>query len=463
MKLNYFNFREFRNDLFLLTNDFGNYCFISKSDFNSLLTNKKPTNIDELIEKGFIIDGNQELFIRSFIPRLQSLKCHLFTSTELFIFVVTRRCNLDCIYCQAKADEHNGQMMSREMAKEAVDIALSSPADNIQFEFQGGEPLFNFDVIRFIVEYAEENRREKNISFSLVSNLVLLNEEIISFIKLHNISLCTSLDGPEIVQNRNRPLQGGYGSFAGLIRSVKRVQEAGIPLSAIETTTRDSLPYAKEIVDTYYDLGFSSVFLRPLTPLGQAERNWEKIGYSPEEFCGFYKKALNHIIELNKAGKRIIENHARILLSKILGNSGENYMELRSPCGASVGQMAFYHDGNVYTCDEGRMLAEMGDSAFKLGRIGDSYETLISSTLCKAVSTASILESLPGCSDCVYMPYCGVCPVVNYRIEQNIFSRHPNSYRCKTYKGILDIIFELLQLQDYNVSRIFYDWTGNNV
>lgn len=460
MRINYFNFKRINSDSFLITNDLGNYCFVTKDEFDALLRGDRPENANELIAKGFLIDGNIETFIRSITPKMQLAKCHLFTATELFIFVLTKRCNQNCVYCQAKAGEFNSCAMDKEIAKLAVDTALSSPSYNITFEFQGGEPLFSFDILKYIVEYTEQKRGEKHVFYSLVSNLTLLNDEIIGFITKYSISICTSLDGPELVHDANRPMIGGYGSFEKLERNICRIHNAGIPLSAIETTTKQTIPYVDELVDTYCRLGFTSIFIRPLTPLGQAEEHWEEIGYSPEEFCQFYKRALEYIIKLNKDGKRIIENHARILLSKILGKGSENYMELRSPCGAAIGQMAFFYDGYVYTCDEGRMMAEMGENVFRLGRIGDSYDTLISSSSCKAVSTSSVLESLPGCSDCVYMPYCGVCPVVNYRSYRDVFSKQPNSFKCKIYKGILDILFEFLHLGDYNTVRILHDWVG---
>ena len=110
-------------------------------------------------------------------------------------------------------------------------------------------------------------------------------------------------------------------------------------------------------------------------------------------------------------------------------------MELRSPCGAGIGQVAITANGNVYTCDEGRMMAEAGDEAFCLGNVFDhDYDDWIHSSCCEAICSASLLDTLPGCCDCVYKPYCGVCPVVNYAIYGNIM--HVSSERCKIYKGI---------------------------
>ena len=88
-------------------------------------------------------------------------------------------------------------MMSKETAKKAVDIAMSCPTPCISIEFQGGEPLINFEVIKYIVEYADQMAIEKNktVEYNLVSNLTLLTDEIIDYIRQHNIGVSTSIDG----------------------------------------------------------------------------------------------------------------------------------------------------------------------------------------------------------------------------------------------------------------------------
>ena len=153
-------------------------------------------------------------------------------------------------------------------------------------------------------------------------------------------------------------------------------------MGAIETSTRFSLNFPKEIVHAYVEMGFESIFIRPLTPLGKAAKSWEKIGYSSEEFIKFYQQALDELIEINKAGRIIKEDHAAILLRRIRGDF-MNYMELRAPCGAGVGQLAYYADGNIFTCDEGRMLHEMGQSTFQLGNVyNNTYTDLINISVC---------------------------------------------------------------------------------
>lgn len=177
-----------------------------------------------------------------------------------------------------------------------------------------------------------------------------------------------------------------------------------------------------------------------------ADVSWKNVGYTAEEFLYFYRTAFNYIMQLNLNGEFFSETHAAYFIKKILFNYSDNYMELRSPCGAGVGQMSYYYDGNVYTCDEGRMMSEMGDNTFLLGNVlTDKYNKCVSSPVCAAVCKASVIECLPKCSGCVYQPYCGVCPVVNFAAANNLYEKNIKDFRCEVYRGIMDIIFEIIE------------------
>ena len=458
-KLNYFNFKE-KNGKYLITNDSGKYSFLTKQQFDKLIQKKElnDTIMKELMEKGFIFNINDEIFASKQALELRKAKEYLLVPTTLHIFVVSKSCNFNCIYCQAgELDSKEEFYMSKEIAKKAVDIALESPSRYLTFEFQGGEPLTNFDTIKYIIEYSKSNCKDKNIEYNLVSNLTLLTDEMIDFLKENNVSICTSIDGNRQLQNINRPYRR-KDSYNETINKLKKLKENQIKVNAIETTTKYNLDKSKELVDEYIKLGLDSIFIRPLTKLGKAEKNWNKIGYSSTEFLSFYKKTLDYIIEKNKAGIFLSEGHSSIFLKKILLNAPVNYMELRSPCGGAIGQIAYYYDGNIYTCDEGRMLSEMGDDSFKLGDVFENnYKDLMQSDCTKTMCIASCLECLPYCNSCVYMPYCGACPVINLAQDNNIFVRNPNEYRCEIYKGILDILFAYIENQPENID-IFKKW-----
>ena len=104
------------------------------------------------------------------------------------------------------------------------------------------------------------------------------------------------------------------------------------------------------------------------------------------------------------------------------------------------------------------MLAELGDRAFQLGTVEDAYDSLMNSNVCKACCVASTLEAAPTCNDCVYQPYCGTCPVLNYALDGDVFSKIPNNYKCQTYKGMLDAVFALLNQKDPEIDKILDSW-----
>lgn len=427
--LNYFNFKKNENG-YLITNDLGYYCILSDVQFNKLV---KEHNINdnekasELEEKGFIYHCSREEFLFRYTWKLRNMKQYLLCPTSLHIFVVTTDCNGDCIYCQAKSHCTDGRgYMNKETAKKAVDIALSSPCQRMSFEFQGGEPLMNFEIIQFIVDYSA-SISNKNISYNIVSNLTLLTDEMLKYIVSHNITLSTSLDGSAEIHNKNRPfLHSDSGMYEVVDRQLKWLSERNVSVGAIQTTTCFSLNKYKEIIDEYVAQGMHSIFIRPLTPLGMAMNRWSEIGYTPKQFCAFYRNALKYIVSINQNGYYLLEGHARIFLRKILLQFSENYMDLRSPCGGGIGQLAYYYDGNIYTCDEARMLAEMGSSDFCVGNVfASKYKDILLSPACKTVCKASVTESLPTCSQCVYQPYCGVCPVVNYASKRDVYEVSP--------------------------------------
>ena len=463
MKLNFFNFKPFDNAI-LLTNDFGKYIFVSSDEFKKII--KKEIDIsspiaDELISKRFIYTDTKLEYSSNLMYDMRRIKSHVNIATSLHIFVVTTACNMNCIYCQA--NNGNGTkplFMSKEMAEKAVDIALQSPEIYLNFEFQGGEPLLNFEIIKHIVVYAEQKKGKHEIGYNIVSNLTLLTDEIIEFFCKYNFGISTSLDGPAAVHNVNRPMRDGNGTFNILIHSIEKLKSRGLRIGAIQTTTRESLQYPEKIVQTYKELGFDSIFLRPLTPMGKALLYWESIGYSPEEYLSFYVKAIETIVKVNQEGYFLKEEHSAILLKRITGTP-VNYMELRSPCGAAIGQVAYYADGNIFTCDEGRMLYEMGDSAFLLGNVFENdYFDIMKNSVCKTVCASSILESIPSCCDCVYQPYCGTCPVVNYAKTNDIIEKQPRGYRCQIYSGLLDYIFEKILKNNEETLKILWTWSN---
>lgn len=463
MKLNYFNFKKL-NSKFLLTNDFGKYAFVSEEELKETVSGHVETGSDletRLINAGIIYKQTDLEFSGSGKYLLRENKSYMEMATSLHIFVVTTACNMKCLYCQANNGETQPCLyMDKETAEMAVDIALQSPKRSLTFEFQGGEPLLNYRIIKHIVEYTELHKKNHIVCYNIVTNLTLLTEEILEFLRKYQFGISTSLDGSIRINDTNRMYADSSGTYNDVIQSVKKIRMEGLHVGAIQTTTKTSLDAPEEIVRSYVELGFDNIFIRPLTPLGKATVQWDNLGYTADEFLQFYRNAFEELIQINRRGIYIKEGHASIFLRKIDGRR-MNYMELRSPCGAGIGQLAYYPDGNIFTCDEGRMLYEMGQDTFCLGNVFEnSYNELINNTICRATCAASVLETIPTCCDCVYQPYCGTCPVVNYAMYGDLLEKMPRGYKCSIYAGILDIIFEKILEGDSQTVHILKSWSS---
>jgi len=465
------NFRFRRNgEFFVLTNDYGDFLTISEDDFSRLVNDEVAETEklwQEAVDKNFI---RAELDISRAIEKFQSKKNFLFAGPSLHIMVVTLRCDQKCIYCHASAQSMDKMEndMSEAVARDALKIIFDTTSPFVAIEFQGGEPLANWPVVKYIIQEAKKlaARYNKQLDLRLVTNLNLMTEDKYQYLLANQVSLCTSFDGPKAAHDKNRPARHVPSNYENVTKWTKRFQsdydklkENGYiwQMSGIAVVSRFNLNSPKEIIDEYRQAGLNSVFFRPLNPFGFSRQSWEEIKYTTADFLKFYREALDYVIDLNLAGEFFVERLAKIFLTKILTDTDPNMMELRSPCGAGIGQLAYNYNGDVYTCDEGRMMSMMGDENFRLGNVAEnSYQELVGSPVVRTLCTASCLEGLPGCADCAYLPYCGTCPIYNYSEQGNIFGQMPANERCKMNKAILDLLFE--KLQDEKVRGVFESW-----
>lgn len=455
----------------LVTGEAGQHALLSPEEFQELLDGRPPSDPvrrSEFEEKGFLKGASSP---HDDAVALGRRKDFLSSGPYLHVLVTTLRCNQGCLYCHASriGMASQGHDMSQETAERAVEVALCSPSPVLTFEFQGGEPLANWPVVRQVVERAIDLGRGsgKDIRFSLVSNLSLMDEEKLAFLVDRGVQICTSLDGPQDLHDANRPFAGG-SSHADTIRWMDRINSAyqarGLDpelyhVEALLTVTRASLGRSADIVDEYVRRGLQAMFVRPLNPFGFATRTWDRIGYGTDEFLAFHRSVLDEMVARNRAGTQILERLATIFLAKILSGEDPNYLDIRSPCGAGIGQMAYDHDGSVYCCDEGRMVNQMGDPIFRVGHLSaQGYGDFVESDVVRSLCVASCLEAIPGCVDCAYLPYCGSCPVFNYATQGNIFGRMADNEKCRLHMGVLDDLFGRMAQGDPEVGAIFRRW-----
>src|SRR5262249_20246131 len=136
---------------------------------------------------------------------------------NLHLMIVTLRCNETCVYCHASRANMDAVHtdMTPEIAEKCVDLALQSTSPAITIEFQGAEPLVAFDVIKDIGSYALQRHRAygKELGFTMVSNLSLMDDTKLKFLIDHKVQVCTSVDGPDALHNKQRLLVGGSAYF----------------------------------------------------------------------------------------------------------------------------------------------------------------------------------------------------------------------------------------------------------
>jgi His-Xaa-Ser system radical SAM maturase HxsB len=462
-KLNNLRIRNI-GDKILVTSNHNSWIFLEKDEFDSLI--KENLTDEELFVKlektGLIITKDNEEII---LNKLRKKYNFLNNGTSLHIIIPTLRCNHKCVYCHASSKDLNAENcdMNEETAKKTVDFVFQSPSKAITIEFQGGEPLIRFDIIRTIIDYAykKNEKGKKDLRFALVTNFSLMDKDKLDYLIKNNVGICTSLDGSKELHNKNRLFIGQGNSYDFVTNWLERLKKEYLKrslkdrkASALITITKYSLPYWKEIIDEYVRQDINTIHLRFLNNLGDARNTWENISYSAEEFIDFWKKSMDYIIDLNKKGVNIKERITGYILDKILNEGEPNYLEQRSPCGAVIGQLTYNYNGDIYTCDEARMI---GEDIFKLGNVkSDSYKQLLTSNKSCGIISASI-NDCQICDACVYKPYCGICPVCNYAEQGSIIGKIPETARCKIYKAQFDYIFDKI-LNDSEARKVFDKW-----
>lgn len=438
----------------LVTNRLGGWAFLEEEDFAALnafgIVERSPL-YERLKAKGVVVD---EANVQNLLQEYRQLNRNLFLDTGLHIAVVTNRCNMACSYCQVSAapDEKD---MSIEVAARVILYLCEVRRDSVALELQGGEPLMNWPVVAFLIENAHKaNAGSKSLKIAVVSNLLLLDEQKMSFLDQHDVALCTSLDGPEDVHDHNRKLIGGRGSYREVMAKVSEFRaKFGRRVSMLPTITRFSLKHPRRIVDEYVSNGQTEICLRPVNNMGNARCSWRELGYSAAEFMDFYCEATEYILELNRQGVDISERMARVIATKVLLKQDPGYVDLMNPCGAGRAVITYTPDGGCYPCDEARM---MGNNLFRLGNIVEnSYQDVMTSA-----NLLSLLEA--SCSDIwktgsVFSPWSGYCPVVNYAVQKNIVPKTACSSAQSIQDGQFEFVFSKLSAegQDMNILR---DW-----
>jgi uncharacterized protein len=291
---------------------------------------------------------------------LENRRRHLDRGPLLHMFVVTLRCNETCVYCHASRADMDAVHtdMSKETADAAIELVMQSTSPNVTIEFQGGEPLVNWPVVQHVVEKAKERAKAKGktLELTMVSNMSLMDEEKLAYLVENKVQMCTSIDGPADLHDKQRklPMASAHQKASHWIRRInEEYGKRGLDphlyhVEALLTTTRATLERWKEVVDTYAELGCRALFLRPVDPFGFVDKTKKIVEYPRREYLDFYRQATDYVLEKNKAGIPMVERYAAIFLTKILRGEDPNFLDIRSPEGAGIGALAYNYDGRIF-------------------------------------------------------------------------------------------------------------------
>ncbi len=455
---------KFDENHIMLTTPHGEWLVLDKEEYNLFRFGKidrDPQLFSTLAEKGIILtEKNIEKVVRDYRDRYH----YLSTGVSLNIITPTLRCNQKCIYChsQAKSPKSKEYDMDEQTAKAVVDFIFQSPVKSIQIEFQGGEVLLNYPIMKYIIEYSKKLSKKYNkfVGYSVVSNLTLMDDEKLQYLMSQkNLGLATSLDGPKEVHDKNRIYSNGKGSYDDVTRWIKKIKndkKIAHRLNAMPTITKQSLPHSKKIIDEYLKHGFDQVWARCLGRIGNADLNWEKVGYEPEEFVMFWKESLEYVLMLNKQGINFLERLTQIYTKKIIDRKDVCYTDLQAPCGAATGQLLYNHKGDIFPCDESKAY-----EIFKLGNVkedkyADIYKKPVTKSIVRATTNTATL-----CDACAFSPYCGTCLIETYVSEGGLVPKLPTNRRCKLNRAILEHLFKIL-IYSKKEREIIFSWILKN-
>ncbi|HEX3474901.1 MAG TPA: His-Xaa-Ser system radical SAM maturase HxsB [Kofleriaceae bacterium] len=461
-----FRFIRLDDRRYVMTNDVGEHVVVSREQLVALVKRELPVTTQlyrELTAKHLVFDDESRAALDLLAVKYRTRAAAIADLTGLHIFVVTLRCDHSCHYCQVsrQTEDKTAFDMTREHADKALALVFQSPNPAIKIEFQGGEPLLNFALIQHIVQEAERRNacHGRDLQFVIASNLTHLDDHVLAFARAHRVFFSTSLDGPEDLHNANRPLRGG-NSHRAAVDGIQRIREAlgHDAVAALMTTTPASLARIEDIIDEYVRLGFTSIFLRSLSPYGFAIRTRLVHSYDIADWIAFYQRGLRHILALNRRGVAMREELAAIILQKMFAPAGASYVDLQSPAGVAIGALVYNYDGKIYGSDEGRMLAEMGDDSFCLGSLDTgTFASVMTDDRLHDMLEASLPESAPMCSDCGFLPWCGADPAFHRATQRDAVGHKAFSAFCAKQMAVLRHLVTLLE-DDPEARRVLMSW-----
>ena len=382
-------------------------------------------DLEECYEQIAVLRDAGQLFTPdTFEPMAGSLKEKTASVVKALCLHVAHTCNLNCAYCFASQGKYHVEraVMSFEVGKQALDflIANSGSRRNLEVDFFGGEPLMNFQVVKDLVAYARsiEKEHNKNFRFTLTTNGLLIDEDVIDFANREMSNVVLSLDGRREIHDRYRVDYAGNGSWERIVPKFQKLVAArgGKNYYMRGTFTHANPDFLKDI-QQMLDLGFTELSMEPVVcapgdPSALTEEDFPVV-------CEQYEKLAELMLRRDKEGKPFTFYHYMLDLS-----GGPCIYKRISGCGSGTEYMAVTPWGDLYPCHQ-----FVGDEKFRLGNIWDG----VTNTERRAEFAACNVYAHPECRDCWARLYCsGGCAANAYHATGAITGIY--EYGCRLFR-----------------------------
>lgn len=337
---------------------------------------------------------------------------------------IAHTCNLNCSYCFASQGNYHGEraVMSFEVGKQALNFLIenSGTRRNLEVDFFGGEPLMNFEVVKQLVEYARsvEKQYNKNFRFTLTTNGVLIDDDVIEFANKEMSNVVLSLDGRKEVHDRYRVDYAGNGSWEKIVPKFQKLVKArgGKGYYMRGTFTHNNPDFLKDI-ETMLDLGFDQLSMEPVVcaPGEPSELTYDDLPIVLDQ----YEKLAELMIKRRKEGRPFTFYHYMIDLK-----GGPCIYKRISGCGSGTEYMAVTPWGDLYPCHQ-----FVGEEKFKLGNVFSG----VNNTNVREEFAACNVYTRPECKDCWAKLYCsGGCAANAYHSTGSVNGVY--KYGCELFK-----------------------------
>lgn len=325
---------------------------------------------------------------------------------------IAHDCNLACKYCFAEEGEYHGRraLMSLEVGKKAIDFLIENSGNrrNLEVDFFGGEPLMNWEVVKEIVRYgrSKEELYNKNFRFTLTTNGVLLNDEVMDFVNKEMANVVLSLDGRKEVNDAMRPFRNGKGSYDLIVPKFQKLAESRNQTNYYVrgTFTHDNLDFSNDVIH-FADLGFKQMSIEPV--VGDDSEKYAIKEEDLPKVMEEYDKLAKEYIKRHKEGNGFNFFHFMIDLEQ-----GPCVAKRLSGCGSGTEYLAVTPWGDLYPCHQ-----FVGQEEFLLGNVNDG---ITRQDICDEFKLCNVYAK-DKCQNCFARYYCsGGCAANSYKFHGSI-------------------------------------------